>query len=501
MKPEESHWMWSRAFKRWALWLAGVIAFFASGAAIVRADAEPDPIEGTWLGTITAPQGPATIGFRFERAAGRLVYALHFPVMNAYGVKFGAPVTREGDTYTEPVFTSRLRLTGDTLTGTFGPGRLPVELRRGGFFEPAPAPPTFPPAPAPLWTHALGSPTWASPVVVDGIVFVGASNGQFHAVRASDGSEVWTWSGPNRVDGRAVVSGDAVFLVDGRIELVCLSRADGRLRWRFPLHDEGLAGKPVPDNPTFNRRTATPLVLDGIVHVGSSDGGLYAIDATAGSIRWRHEAGAPVFSGVGQADADTLTFGTMDGAVVLLDRRTQKETLRAKVGGAVVTTPVVAGDRIIVGGRDYFLYGLDRRDGSVAWRFSYWFSWIESTGALRDGVFYVGASDYRRVTTFDPATGREHWATDVRGLAWGTPVVTDDSVFIGTVAQNIPGTAIEHTGGIMALDRRTGEVRWQLLATPAEVNQFGGYAGTLGCDGERLFAAGFDGNLIALPVR
>jgi outer membrane protein assembly factor BamB len=462
----------------------------------------PDPIEGTWLGTVSAPQGPAEIGFRFERTAkGVLVYALQFPEMNAYGVNFGAPVGRDGEAYTEPVFRTRLHLVGDRLSGTFGPGQLPVELTRGGNFTAAPPPPHFPAPPAPLWSCDLGSPTWAPPVVADGLVYVGTQGGSFHAVRASDGQKSWTWTGPHRLDGRAVVSGEALFFVDGKNDLVCLNRADGAQRWRTALYDAALAGRPLPDNPTFNRRTAIPLVLDGVVYCGSADGGLHALDVATGEKLWRHDAKAPVFSGVALHGADTLLFGTMDGSVVGLDRRTRRETLRARVGGGVVTTPVVAGGRLIVGSRDYFIYGLDPADGAVGWKFSYWFSWIESTPVLADGLIYVGASDYRRVTAFDPATGRAVWSTDVRGMDWGSPAVTKVSVFIGTVAQNLPGTVLEHTGGIVALDRKSGAVRWQLLAPPPAENSFGGYAGTLACDGERIYAAGFDGRLIALPAR
>ena len=85
-------------------------------------------------------------------------------------------------------------------------------------------------------------------------------------------------------------------------------------------------------------------------------------------------------------------------------------------------------------------------------------------------------------------------------MAWGSPVVTDDTVFIGTAAQNIPGTVIHHTGGIVALDRRTGAVKWQVLAPPPPENQFGGFPGTLAREGNRLFAAGFDGSLVSYPI-
>jgi outer membrane protein assembly factor BamB len=194
-------------------------------------------------------------------------------------------------------------------------------------------------------------------------------------------------------------------------------------------------------------------------------------------------------------------FGTMDGSVVLLNRQTRTETLRVKTGGGIVTTPLVVDDRLIVGSRDYQLYGFKVTDGTVAWRYSYWFSWIESTPVLRDGLIYVGASDYSRVTVLDPHTGAAKWSTAVHGMNWGSPLIAGDRVFTGTVAQNIPGTVINHTGGLLALDRATGQVRWRLLSPPPAEGQFGGFAGTLALAGDRIIAAGLDGTLMALPAQ
>lgn len=464
----------------------------------------PDPIEGLWTGTITAPQGTvAEFGLNFCRTEkGTLIFRMNFPDAYAYDVEFRIPVEVNGNgSYgITPAFNIQLRLAGDRLTGTFGQVQMPLALRRGGRFPPKPAVPSHPAAPAPLWQHSLGAPTWAAPVVFGDTIYVGTSAGKFHAVRAGDGGEIWTWAGANAIDGRAVVSPDTVYFVDTRTNLVALNRTDGSLRWLAPLHDEKLAGKPVPENPTFNHRAAYPLLLGDVLYCGSSDGGLYALKAATGEKLWRHEAKAPVFSGVGLHGNDTLAFGTMDGSVVLLDRRTQKEIFRAKTGGGVVTTPLIVGAKVIAGSRDYLLYGLNLADGSVAWKFSYWFSWIESTPVLCDGLIYIGASDYSRVTAMDPSTGRLRWQTPVHGMNWGSPLVTADRVFTGTVAQNIPGTAIPHTGGLMALDRATGAVLWQFLAPPAPANGFGGYAGSLALAGDKVIAAGLDGNLIALPV-
>ncbi len=483
---------------------AASLVFAQTPAPAAPATPTPDPIEGIWTGTVTAPQGTvAEIGFDFFRTKrGTLVFRLNFPTMFTYDVAFGIPVEADGhgNYAITPAFNTKLHLDGDRLTGTFAPGRLPLELKRGGAFSPKPAPPSLPPPPAPLWTHSLGSGTWAPPVADRNMIFVGTSDGRLHAVNARDGTGLWVWAGPHGIDGRAVVSPDTVYFVDTGFNLVALNRDDGKLRWSTALHDGQIAGRPAPDNPTFNHRATTPLLLDGVLYAGSSDGGLYAINAATGVRLWRHDAKAPVFSGVGLHGSDTLMFGTMDGSVVLLDRRTRREILRVHTGGGVVTTPVVAGDKLIVGSRDYLLYGFNLADGTVAWKFSYWFSWVESTPVLRDGIIYVGASDYSRVTALDPATGRPRWTAEVHGMNWGSPLVTADRVFTGTASQNIPGTAIAHTGGLLALDRATGAVLWRLVSPSAPEGSFGGYAGSLALAGDRVIAAGFDGMLVAYPA-
>ena len=187
--------------------------------------------------------------------------------------------------------------------------------------------------------------------------------------------------------------------------------------------------------------------------------------------------------------------------MALLDRRTRAEILRVKTNGGVVTTPVIAAERLIVGSRDYQLHAFNLADGSVAWNFSYWFSWIESTPVLRDGLLYVGGSDYARVTAIDPTTGRARWGTIVGGMDWGTPLVTDRFVFTGTVSQNLPGTLIDHAAGLVKLDRATGAIVWRLVLPKAAEGKFAGYAGSLALRGEQGDCRGdSDGSLTAYPV-
>jgi outer membrane protein assembly factor BamB len=487
-----------RAILMSAGWL---LACTAAPPVHAQAVASADPVEGRWTGTVASPQGErAEIGFEFLRdSQGALTLHFHFPAMFISAAAVGAPVKAEGGgRYSTPFLDARFQLEPDRLRGTLTGNGLRLDLQRGGSWSPVPEPAAHPAPPPPLWRYAIGRGTWAPPVARDGVVYVGDRDGRFHAVRGSDGEPLWVWSGGVAIDGRATIGPDVVYFVDTRCNLVALDRRSGTLRWRQPLHNEFFAGGSLPDNPTFNHRAAVPLLDAGTLYVGSGDGGLYALDADTGAVRWRHEAGAAIYSGVSLQGSDILWFGTMDGSLVGLHRQKRQEVLRLRTAGGVTTTPVFAGGRLVIGSRDYLLHAFDP-EGRPAWTFSYWFSWIESTPAVRDGLLYVGGSDYARVSAIDPATGRARWSTVVHGLSWGTPLVTARHVFAGTVNQNLAGTLIDHRAGLVKLDRATGAVRWRLELPRAAEGQFAGYPGGPAFVEGRVVVAGLDGWLVAYP--
>lgn len=468
------------------------------------ANGSPDPIEGVWTGTVDSPQGEtAAIGFEFLRdERGTLTFRFDFPAMFTHRAALGLPVETDGAGHyaITPTLGIRLQLKDDTLSGTFTSAALPLRLQRGGQLSSRPEMPVYPPAPSALWRYALGVGTWAPPLADNGVIYVGGGDGRFHAVSAADGTPRWVWPGTQAIDGQAALDVDSVFFLDTRYNLIALDRHSGGFRWRLPLHNEFLAGCSVPDNPTFNHRAARPLLHDGTLYVGSSDGGLYAINPANGAVLWRHDARAPVYSGIGLHGKDTLLFGTMDGSVVMLDRHTRREKLRVRTGAGVVPTPVVVDGHLLAGSRDYLLHAFDISTGAPAWKFSYWFSWIESTPALRDGLLYLGGSDYARVSAIDPASGHARWSTVVHGLSWGTPLVTDRHVFAGTVSQNLPGTLIKHHAGLLKLDRATGAVLWRLDLPDAPEGRFAGFSGGPALADDRIIVAGLDGFLAAYPV-
>jgi outer membrane protein assembly factor BamB len=464
-----------------------------TGPRSVGAEDPHAPFVGRWVGTVTAPNATAEIGFTFTRSGERLLASADMPAMFLHGAKLGAVTVSGSELRIRPLDTT-LRLEGEQLAGSFGLSHLPIRLARSErALSPLPSS-DIRSGPPPKWRASLRAEVWASPVVAEATVYLGAADGKFHALDASSGRMLWSWSGPHPIYGTALVTRESVVFVDARQDLVCLRRHDGDLRWRRPVHDP--AGGPLPENETFNRRTVTPLLHSDNLYLGSSDGALYAIDPTDGAVRFRHEVGAKIYATVGvDAVSNELLLAGLDGSLITFDAARQSITRRTKLPGALTTTPLVAGDRIIVGCRNFTLYGLRRSDLTVAWEYSFWFSWIESTPALIDGTLYVGGSDYARISALDPSNGQARWSTVVNGLSWGTPLVTRDAVYAGTSAQ--AGAILPHTGALVSLDRPTGQVRWR---TPVPLNAPATRAGVIGSlarHGDLVIAAQFDGTVTA----
>ena len=78
------------------------------------------------------------------------------------------------------------------------------------------------------------------------------------------------------------------------------------------------------------------------------------------------------------------------------------------------------------------------------------------------------------------------------------PLLIAAPAFAGTSAQN--PAAISHTGGITALDRHTGAVKWRIVTPLSAGAERAGYLGSLVLVDDKIIGAGYDGVLVAYPA-
>ena len=115
-----------------------------------------------------------------------------------------------------------------------------------------------------------------SPAAVDGISYVGSSDGHFvNAIELKSGRELWRHATPGRVLSSPAVAGDLLSVGGEDGEIFALDRKDGHLVWSYA---------------TPETVYSSPAVSNGLVISGCDDGAVYALsEAREGTrfVPWR----------------------------------------------------------------------------------------------------------------------------------------------------------------------------------------------------------------------
>ncbi len=361
----------------------------------------------------------------------------------------------------------------------------------------------------PAWTVPLTRTVTASPAVVGGSVYVGDWGGVMHALRLADGSERWrfqTAPAPGAAFG-PIVSSAAV--ADVRVagvvrrlvvfgagpRLYALDARDGSVVWTLD-RSNGLAGTPVEIE-------SSPVVHGGIVYVGLNThgrgvdetagvrGGLMAIDAATGSLRWAFE---PELDQIGQGCGGVWgspTIDTVEGNVVFGT---------ANCGAPPAPTGTPSATSFAWNRHTEAITALDLDDGAVRWSFQPHppndrdvdFGATPNVITLPGGgrrLIGAGSKD-GAYYAMDPRTGALVWSRQVAAPGDIQPGFSIGG-FIGSSATwrgNVfGGTAIGGPPFYHSLRGADGGVRWSGLAGPT-------YAGSLVVNGV-VFAGDLTGVL------
>jgi outer membrane protein assembly factor BamB len=458
-------------------------------------------IAGVWAGTLTHAGESEPLALELEPGAdGKVLLRMSVPIAHLDRAPIGrVPAEIQGNEVRLGPFVFRYDRAAKTLSGVAPKDlvpayEIPLTLRRADRFDVPPRPEIGAPLVPPVWTFAAGSPLWAGATFADGTVYAGGQDGRLHAIDARTGRKRWSFQAGGPIRTRATVSGaDLYFQADDGF-LYRLAVESGEERWRVRVVEKPIERLPF-DNPKsrYDRFGSDVAVAGGRLYLGTHDGRVLALDPARGEKAWEFASGDSVLAAPA-VGAGRVVFGSFDGNVYALDAATGRLVWKRDTRGAVVSTPAVVGDRVVVGNRSYDLLGLDAQSGEPAWTRYIWFSWVESSAAVRDGVAYVGSSDAAAVYAFDARTGERRWKTDVFGWAWGQPAVTDARVYAGTASQK--DYPAGHKGLVVAMDRATGRPAWHYVAEPAATGSYG-FPGSPAVGEGLVFVTGLDGKVYA----
>ncbi len=167
----------------------------------------------------------------------------------------------------------------------------------------------------------------------------------------------------------------------------------------------------------------------------------------AGTLAWDFRAGGAVTSSPILA-GDLVLFGSRGGKLYALDRETGETVWTASGPSGIGSSPAVGEGRVYFGEYGGAVAAVSLDSGTVLWR--------QETGArivsspfFFEGRIYVGSHN-RFLYALDAETGDVIWRFLTGGVVWSSPAVTGDLVLFGS-----------WDGILYALDRENGKEAWR----------------------------------------
>lgn len=265
--------------------------------------------------------------------------------------------------------------------------------------------------PAPLhqkWSRGFSSPQWkrretSVPALIGDRVYVGTSAGRFYALDAATGKKRWAYKAGAPIRSRAGGDDTVVIFGDSKGQLHGLDADSGRSLWNVQFEGEILG------QPAFTRERAVIETMDGKLH---------ALDAKSGKIAW--SIAAPphsqlaLFIGSGPLISGEVVFAVFPtGYVIAVDladgRRLWDKLLDLSdrpFSGA--TDPALVGDQLVVTLVNQGVVSLDRKTGSVTWRFDE----PEALVAVSDGSRLALGTVSGKIYALQSSDGKILWKNE-----------------------------------------------------------------------------------------
>jgi len=224
-----------------------------------------------------------------------------------------------------------------------------------------------------IWSSNVSAPVRGAPLVFGDRVFAVSIDNKLHALAAVDGSDLWTFSVLQEVAGYVggnspAASGDVVVAPFTSAELIELRIDNGR-----PVWNESLVG-PRREARAFGNLAdirGRPVIDRGVVLAMGTAGTLAAIDLRSGQRLWERPVGgnqtpwaAGRFVYVVSNSADVLCLERDTGKVKWVTPLTQYEDEKRR-RPILWAGPVLAGDRLLIGGSTGDLLALSPYTGEI----------------------------------------------------------------------------------------------------------------------------------------
>ena len=180
----------------------------------------------------------------------------------------------------------------------------------------------------------------SSPIVADGVVYVGSLDGKIYALAADTGRIIWTFVTGGKVRATPVIVDGTIFIGSWDKCFYALDAATGELRWKTMV---------------LGQVQSTALVANGLVYIASRKASVAALDIQTGKYTWEYSYGPNLWVESSPILVNGKLYIGSSGNkwIVGLDGQSGKEFTIFYSKAWHLSTPVVLGDMLYIGGTSF----------------------------------------------------------------------------------------------------------------------------------------------------
>ena len=321
------------------------------------------------------------------------------------------------------------------------------------------------------WAFKTNGKVFSSPIVHEGIVYIGSEDGYFYAIEEHTGKIHWKFKTGGAVHSSPAIFKNIVYIGSFDGYFYAINTKTGHLKWKFKTGGEHWSGeislwgmKPADmymedlwdfflSSPVINPDKKNPGVF-----FGSSDGNVYALNAFTGELKWKFKTDGSIHCSP-TLYKNNLYIGGWDANLYAIDIETGKERWRFETGKqtgfkGIESTVAIADGMVYFGARDPFLFALNAETGKLIWKYDADHSWIISSAVVANNVVYVGTSDTFLLVALDAKNGQELFKFKANGYVYSSPALAGNTAYFG-----------DFSGNFFAVNTKSSAKEWSSFST------------------------------------
>ncbi len=218
-----------------------------------------------------------------------------------------------------------------------------------------------------LWKFKTGGPLYASPVIANGILYIGSTDGKLYALDAKQWGIKWVFDAGDAIRYSAAVLGNRVYFSARNNKVYALDAKTGEKLWEFK---------------SKNWMDAPPIVVDNKVYVGAFPSKIYVLNARTGSLESRREKTIQIRG---------IEYGCANGVFRPVSPEHNAKVWRSQTAGSE-SYPVTANGTVYIGARDGQLHAFDMASKTQTWAYQLG-GFVEAAPAISEGILYAASGD------------------------------------------------------------------------------------------------------------